>query len=56
MVREDVSEKEVMRYLLEGTPSVYVMSENAGSFFINPMCLDPGEVEIVIEKLNTFTK
>ena len=51
-----VSEKEVLAYLLENNPSIYAMSEQKGSFYINPMTLYEGEMDEIIKALKNFKK
>ncbi len=49
-----ISSDAVQKGMLEGEPSVYLMTNDEKSFFINPMTLYPGETEIIIERLKGF--
>ena len=37
--------------LLEGSPSIFVMTEGETGFYVNPMTLYPGEVEQILARL-----
>ena len=49
-----LSSETVKNGMLTGEPSVYLMTNDDSSFFINPMTLYPGETEIIIERLKGF--
>lgn len=51
---EKVSFADIQKYMIEGDMGIYIMSEEPGSFYVNPMSLCNGEMEIVIEKLKKY--
>ena len=55
-LNKGVKASEIMDYMLKGEPSIYVNSDWEDSFWINPMCLEPGEMDLVLDKLHRFTK
>ena len=48
--------KEVINFLMEGDPGIYTMSGNEKSIYINPMTLEEGEMEIIINRLIKLDK
>lgn len=52
---EKVAFTDVQKWMMKGDVSVYLMSEEPGSFYVNPMCLYNGEMELIIEKLKDFS-
>lgn len=48
---QDLKACQVKERLLEGDPGIFVMEEGERGFYINPMTLYPGEVEVILKRL-----
>lgn len=53
---DGIQSDEVIQYLLQSEPSIFTNSDYPNSFYINPMMLEPGEMEIVLTQLEKFSK
>lgn len=51
---DNVSFEDIHKYMIEGEISIYIMSEEPSSFYVNPMTLYDGEMEMIIEKLKKY--
>ncbi|MCJ7689388.1 MAG: aminotransferase class V-fold PLP-dependent enzyme, partial [Clostridiaceae bacterium] len=51
---ENISFANIQEFMIEGDTSIYIMSEEPGSFYINPMTLCDGEMEKIIDKLKKY--
>lgn len=51
---EGLSSETVKKMLLEGEPSIYVMTEGTKAFYVNPMTLYLGEMEKILARLREF--
>lgn len=51
---ESISFAIIQKFMIEGDTSIYIMSEEPGSFYINPMTLCDGEMEKIIYKLKKY--
>lgn len=49
--KPDLKACQVKEKLLEGNPGIFVMEEGEKGFYINPMTLYPGEVELILNRL-----
>lgn len=54
ITRPGVTVEAVRNYLLADDPGVYVLSEAEGTFFLNPMSLEEGEMELILGRLAQF--
>lgn len=52
---DNVSFEDVQKWMMKGDTRIYIMSEEPGSFYVNPMCLYAGEMELIIKKLEEFS-
>ena len=51
---EKILFSDIQKYMIQGNVSVYIMSEEPGSFYINPMTLYDEEMDKIIDKLKRF--
>lgn len=51
VTKPGISAGAVKQALLDGTPSIFVMTEGEDSFYLNPMTLYPGEMEAILTRL-----
>jgi len=56
IVQQGMLLDDVMAYLLDGDPGIYVISERPGSFYLNPMTLEDGEMALILDRLKSFQK
>jgi L-seryl-tRNA(Ser) seleniumtransferase len=47
----DKPAKRVLEELMKGDPGIFAMAASDDAIFINPMTLEEGEVEVVVERL-----
>ena len=56
IVNNSIESSLVIQMLLEEEPGIIVGEKNNNGFYINPMTLDKGDLEIIIEKLSDIEK